>query len=100
MLIALLAVLGVDLAILAVVVAVLLSRRARVRHQRGAFKGMIRVAEGEVPGPYTHAAARLWNRPGRVSNRQRGVGSALDVRREHRPPAPAVRRLFCFIPGG
>jgi hypothetical protein len=50
MLIALLAVLGVDLAILAVVVAVLLSRRAWVCHQRGAFKGMIRVAEGEVPG--------------------------------------------------
>jgi hypothetical protein len=50
MLIALLAVLGVDLVTLAFVVAILLSRRAWVSHQRGAFKGMIRVVDGEVPG--------------------------------------------------
>lgn len=49
MLIALLAVLGVDLVVLAFLVAVLLSRRAWVSRQRGAFKGMIRVVDGEVP---------------------------------------------------
>ncbi len=50
MLIALLAVLGVDLVVLAFLVAVLVSRRAWVSRQRGAFKGMIRVVDGEVPG--------------------------------------------------
>ena len=50
MLIALLAVLGVDLIVIVIVVAVLLARRAWERHQPGAFKGAIRVVEGEVPG--------------------------------------------------
>ena len=50
MLIALLAVLGVDLIVIVAVAAVLLSRRAWVSHQPGAFKGAIRVAEGQVPG--------------------------------------------------
>ena len=57
MLIALLAVLGVDLIVLAFAVAVLLSRRAWVSRQRGAFKGMIRVVDGEVPG-----LRRKWKR--------------------------------------
>ena len=57
MLIALLAVLGVDLVVLAFAVAVLLSRRAGVSHQRGAFKGMIRVVDGEMPG-----LRRKWKR--------------------------------------
>jgi hypothetical protein len=50
MLIALLAVLGVDLIVIVVVLAVLLSRRRWVSHQPGAFKGATRVVEGEVSG--------------------------------------------------
>ena len=57
MLIALLAVLGVDLVVLAFAIVVLLSRRAWVSRQRGAFKGMIRVVDGEVPG-----LRRKWKR--------------------------------------
>jgi hypothetical protein len=50
MLIALLAVLGVDLIVIVVFVAIVLTRRRWVSHQPGAFKGAIRVAQGEVPG--------------------------------------------------
>lgn len=50
MLIALLAVLGVDLIVIVVVAAVLLSRHAWVSRQPGAFKGAIRVAAGQAPG--------------------------------------------------
>ncbi|MDQ2873334.1 MAG: DUF2550 domain-containing protein [Actinomycetota bacterium] len=45
-----LAVLGVDLIWIAVLIAILLSRRAWISRQPGAFKGAVRVAEGEVPG--------------------------------------------------
>jgi hypothetical protein len=50
MLIALLAVLGVDLLVVAVLLAVVLTRKRRVSRQPGAFKGAIRVIEGDVPG--------------------------------------------------
>src|SRR5258705_11139695 len=50
MLIALLAVLGVDLIVIAGLLAAVLTRRRWVRHQPGAFEGAIRVAQGEVPG--------------------------------------------------
>jgi Protein of unknown function (DUF2550) len=50
MLIALLAVLGVDLIVIVVLLAAVLSRRGWVSHQPGAFKGSIRVAQGDVPG--------------------------------------------------
>jgi hypothetical protein len=50
MLIALLAVLGVDLWVIIVVLAGVLSRKRWVSHQPGAFKGAIRVVEGDVPG--------------------------------------------------
>jgi hypothetical protein len=50
MLIALLAVLGVDLWVVVVLLAVVLTRRRWVSRQPGAFKGAIRVTEGEVPG--------------------------------------------------
>ena len=50
MLIALLAVLGVDLIVIVVLLAIVLARRQWIRHQPGAFKGAIRVAEGRVPG--------------------------------------------------
>jgi hypothetical protein len=50
MLIALLAVLGVDLVVIVVLLAVVLARKRWVSHQPGAFKGAIRVTEGQVPG--------------------------------------------------
>ena len=50
MLIALLAVLGVDLIVIVVMLAAVLSRRRWVSHEPGAFKGAIRVVHGEVPG--------------------------------------------------
>jgi hypothetical protein len=50
MLIALLAVLGVDLIVIVVVLGVVLTRRRWVSHQSGAFKGAIRVVDGEIPG--------------------------------------------------
>jgi hypothetical protein len=50
MLIALLAVLGVDLIVIVVLLGAVLSRRRWVSHQSGAFKGASRVVKGEVPG--------------------------------------------------
>jgi hypothetical protein len=50
MLIALLAVLGVDLSVIIALIAVVLARKRWVSHQPGAFKGAIRVIEGDVPG--------------------------------------------------
>jgi hypothetical protein len=50
MLIALLAVLGVDLIVILVVLVTVLSRKRWVRRQPGAFRGAIRVAEGEIDG--------------------------------------------------
>jgi hypothetical protein len=50
MLIALPAVLGVDLIVIVVLLGVLLSRRRWVSHQPSAFKGAIRVVDGEVSG--------------------------------------------------
>jgi hypothetical protein len=50
MLIALLAVLGVNLWVIATLLAVVLTRKRWVTHQPGAFKGAIRVTEGDVHG--------------------------------------------------
>jgi hypothetical protein len=50
MLVALLAVLGVDLIVIVAFLAVVLSRRRWVSHQPGAFKGAVRVVDGEVSG--------------------------------------------------
>jgi Protein of unknown function (DUF2550) len=50
MLIALLAVLGVDLIVIVVLLAVVLSRRRWVSRQPGAFKGAIRIVQGDVHG--------------------------------------------------
>jgi hypothetical protein len=50
MVIALLAVLGVDLIVIVVLLGVLLTRRRWVSHQPGAFKGAIRVVDGGVSG--------------------------------------------------
>ena len=50
MVIALLAVLGVDLIVIVAFVGVVISRRRWVSREPGAFKGAVRVVEGEVPG--------------------------------------------------
>jgi hypothetical protein len=50
MLVALLAVLGVDLIVIVVLLASVLSRRRWVRRQPGTFRGAIRIADGEIPG--------------------------------------------------
>jgi hypothetical protein len=50
MFIALLAVLGVDLIVIVVLLAAVLSRRRWVSRQPGAFKGAIRVVQGDVHG--------------------------------------------------
>ena len=50
MLIALLAVLGVDLIVIVLVLAAVLSRKRWVMRRPGAFRGAIRVAGGEVDG--------------------------------------------------
>jgi hypothetical protein len=50
MLIALLAVLGVDLVVLVAFAALVLARKRWVRRQPGAFRGAIRVASGDIDG--------------------------------------------------
>lgn len=50
MVIALLALLGVDLIVIVILLVVLVTRRRWVSHQPGAFKGAIRVVDGDVPG--------------------------------------------------
>jgi hypothetical protein len=50
MLIALLAVLGVNLSVIVLLLALVLSRKRWVMRQPGAFRGAIRVADGEVDG--------------------------------------------------
>jgi hypothetical protein len=50
MLIALLAVLGVDLIVIVVLLVLVLSRKRWVKRQPGAFRGAIRVAGGEIDG--------------------------------------------------
>ena len=50
MLIGLLIVLGIDLIVIVVFAATVLSRRRWVTHQQGAFRGAIRVTQGEIGG--------------------------------------------------
>ena len=50
MLIALLAVLGVNLIVLVAFAALVISRKRWVKRQPGVFRGVIRVADGEVDG--------------------------------------------------
>jgi hypothetical protein len=50
MLIALLAVLGVNLIVIVVILGVTLSRKRWVKRQPGAFHGAIRVVDGEIDG--------------------------------------------------
>ncbi len=50
MLIALLAILGVNLIVIVVLLASVLSRKRWVKRQPGAFRGVIRVSSGEIDG--------------------------------------------------
>src|SRR4051794_20036676 len=50
MLIALLAILGVDLAVVAVLLVFVLSRKRWVKRQAGSFRGAIRLSSGEIDG--------------------------------------------------
>jgi hypothetical protein len=50
MVIALLAVLGVDLIVLVAFAALVFSRKRWVSHQPGAFRGVLRVVDGEING--------------------------------------------------
>jgi Protein of unknown function (DUF2550) len=50
MIAAVLALLGVDLIVILVLVGMMLTRRRWLSHQPGAFKGAIRVVDGEVSG--------------------------------------------------
>src|SRR3954454_16700911 len=50
MLIALLAILGVDLIVVAVLLAFVLARKRWVKRQPGSFRGVIRVSHGEIDG--------------------------------------------------
>src|SRR3954470_19702102 len=50
MLIALLAILGVDLIVVAALLAFVLSRKLWVKRQPGSFHGVIRVSGGEIDG--------------------------------------------------
>jgi hypothetical protein len=60
MVIALLAALGVDLIVIVAFLGVVLSRRRWVSRQPVAFKGAVRVVDGEVPGLGPQVAAGLW----------------------------------------
>ena len=65
MLIALLAVLGVDLIVLVALATFVLGRKRWVERQPGAFHGVIRVASGEVDGlARTDEVKRLGDDPG------------------------------------
>ena len=57
MLIALLAVLGVNLVVIVALAAAMLTRRRWLRRQPGAFKGAIRIVDDELPG-----LGRKWKR--------------------------------------
>src|SRR5215217_5323386 len=50
MLIALLAVLGVNLIVIVVLLAFVFSRKRWVKRQSGSFRGVIRVSSGEIDG--------------------------------------------------
>ena len=88
MLIALLAVLGVDLIVIVVFLGFVLSRRRWVNRQPGVFRGAIRLADGELEGIASkwHRGYGRWVRdvfvwtkalpaPQRAAARRRGRGA-------------------------
>ena len=100
MLIALLAVLGVNLIVLVALAALVFARKRWVKRQPGAFRGAIRVASGEIDGlrpkwgrGYGHWVrdVLVWTK-GPFLFRNEVVGT--DDLQEHRPALPGeVKRL-------
>ena len=64
MIIALLAVLGVNLIVLVAFVGSVVSRKRWVRHEPGAFPGVVRIVDGEISGldPTWHRGYGRWVR--------------------------------------
>jgi hypothetical protein len=100
MLIALLAVLGVDLMVIVVLLASVFLRRRWVMRQPGAFRGAIRVADGEIEGlgPKWKAGYGRWIRDVLVWTKApflfRNEILAADGAGETRPARPdEVKRL-------
>lgn len=99
MLIALLALLGVDLIVIVVLVSFVLGRRRWVKGQDGAFRGAIRVRSGELAGlgenwkrgyGYWVGDVLVWtNGPLLLSNHI----MAADVLDERAAPTDEVKRL-------
>jgi hypothetical protein len=100
MLIALLAVLGVDLIVLVAFAAIVLGRKRWVRRQPGAFRGVIRVVGGEVDGlhpKWAHGYGRwvrdvlVWTKAPFLLRNELVPTEGLD---DHRPArADEVKRL-------
>jgi hypothetical protein len=100
MLIALLALLGVDLGALLALAAFVLTRKRWVKRQPGAFRGAIRVANGEIDGlhPKWRRGYGRWVRDVLVWTKGpflfRNELVAADDLQEHRPALPGeVKRL-------
>jgi hypothetical protein len=100
MLIALLAVLGVDLIVLVAFAAFVLVRKRWVKRQPGAFRGVIRIASGEIDGlrPKWGRGYGHWVRDVLVWTKRpflfRNELVAADELQEHRPALPGeVKRL-------
>jgi hypothetical protein len=100
MLIALLAVLGVDLIVIVALLAVVISRRRWLRGQPGAFRGQIRTAEGEFDGigqKWTRGYGRwvsdvlVWNKAPFLF---RSEFVPVDALASERPAAPGELKRF------
>jgi hypothetical protein len=100
MLIALLAILGVNLLAIAIVLAMVLSRKRWVMRQPGAFRGAIRVADGEIDGlraKWRRGYGRwvsnvlVWTKAPFLFRNEILRTDELDKRRSARPPG--VKRL-------
>jgi hypothetical protein len=100
MLIALLAILGVDLIVLVVLAAFVLSRRRWVARQPGAFRGAVRVASGEIDGlhpKWSRGYGRwirdvlVWTKAPFLLRNELVAADGLDEQRPARPEE--IRRL-------
>lgn len=100
MLIALLAILGVNLIVIVALLAVVLSRKRWVKRQPGAFRGAIRVSSGEIDGlrpKWARGYGRwvrdvlVWTKAPFFFRNELVTGDGLD---QHRPAGPdEVKRL-------
>jgi hypothetical protein len=100
MLIALLAVLGVNLVVLVAFAAFVLTRKRWVMRQPGAFRGVIRVASGEIDGLRPHWGrgygrwvrdVLVWTKAPFLFRNEFVAADGLDERRPARPDE--VKRL-------